>query len=321
MARAERKDGGVIVVEISPRLIEVGRRVYVQSIARDVTDRMAAVEALQESRENLEGRVVERTRELEDARDEAKRADRVKTAFLSTVSNELRTPLNSILGFTDVLLQGLSGPLADAQQRQLGIVRDSAVHLRALIEDVLDISRIEAGQMALEIGPIELHDLISRRMASFETEAARKDLALSSTIAPAIGSIRSDSRRVAQILNNLLSNAVKFTTSGSVTLIAERTGDGIAIEVRDTGPGIEAQDIDKLFRPFSQVTRPGGRIPEGTGLGLAISRQLAIALGGDVSVESEPGRGSTFCLTLPLDAPQPKQASMTGVHMRPPRIG
>ena len=87
------------------------------------------------------------------------------------------------------------------------------------------------------------------------------------------------------------------------------------------GTGIEAQDIDKLFRPFSQVTRPGGRIPEGTGLGLAISRQLAIALGGDVSVESEPGRGSTFCLTLPLDAPQPKPASMSGVHMRPPRIG
>ena len=287
----------------------------------DITVLKQAQMDLREARDHLEERVAERTRELEIARDEAERADRVKTAFLSTVSHELRTPLNSILGFTDVVLDGLSGPLNDVQHRQLAIVRDSSVHLRSLIEDVLDISRIEAGQLGLEIGEFDLADLLRRRVASFEPEAARKKLVLQAQLEVALALVRSDERRVGQILNNLLSNAVKFTTAGSVELIAAVRGSRVRIDVRDTGPGIAPEDLDKLFKPFSQVTRPGGRLHEGTGLGLAISRQLARALGGDVTVVSEPGRGSTFTLELPLSVDadwRPIQA--TGIFRRDPAL-
>jgi PAS domain S-box-containing protein len=317
--RIVRPDGSIswVLSQASVERGPAGEPTAFVGTLTDVTALKAAQQALQEAREHLEERVVERTRELEVARDEATRADRVKTAFLSTVSHELRTPLNSILGFTDVILQGLSGPLSDGQQRQLSIVRDSAAHLRALIEDVLDISRIEAGQMGLDIGPVDLRDLLERRTASFETEAKRKNLALSSALAPDLGVIVSDGKRVAQIVNNLLSNAVKFTAAGSVRLAARRSGGRVEIEVCDTGPGIDAQDLDKLFRPFSQVMRPGGRVPEGTGLGLAISRQLAIALGGNITVDSEPGRGSTFRLVLPNDAPVRDQASVSGIYKRP----
>ncbi len=293
---------------------------YVGTVT-DITALKEAQDGLREARDHLEERVAERTRELEVARDEAERADRVKTAFLSTVSHELRTPLNSILGFTDVVLDGLSGPLNDVQHRQLSIVRDSSVHLRSLIEDVLDISRIEAGQLGLEIGEFDFADLLRRRVASFEPEAGRKRLALGAEIDPAIGAIRSDARRVGQILNNLLSNAVKFTAEGSVALRATRRGERVRVEVRDTGPGIVAEDLDRLFKPFSQVSRPGGRLHEGTGLGLAISRQLARALGGDVTVVSEPGLGSTFAFELPLRAAadwQPTHA--TGVFRRDPAL-
>ena len=275
---------------------------YVGTVT-DITALKEAQRGLQEARDHLEERVAERTHELEIARDHAERADRVKTAFLSTVSHELRTPLNSILGFTDVVLEGLSGPLTDAQRRQLTIVRDSSMHLRSLIEDVLDISRIEAGQLGLEISDVDLPDLLRRRVAAFEPEAARKKLMLAIEVAPAIGVIRSDAKRVGQVLNNLLSNAVKFTSNGAVTLAARLAGDRIVIEVRDTGPGIAAADLGKLFKPFSQVTHPGGRLHEGTGLGLAISRQLARALGGEISVTSAPGRGSTFTFELPASMP------------------
>jgi len=269
-------------------------------MAEDITEQVVAERALRQARDHLEERVAERTVELEQAKNAAEHADRVKSAFLSTMSHELRTPLNSILGFTDVLLQGLSGPLTEAQQRQLQIVRDSSTHLRALIEDVLDISRIEAGQVGLEFGEVDLADIVARRVEAIGPEYARKGLTLRIETEGAVPRIRSDRKRIAQIVNNLLSNALKFTEQGGVTFRICAGLDRIELHVIDTGIGIPASALGTLFNPFTQVVRPGGRMHEGTGLGLAISRNLARALGGDITVVSEVGQGSRFEFWLPL---------------------
>ena len=300
--RVVRPDGTVawVLAQITPERDAQGE---VQGHIGTITDitalKLAQVE-LRRARDHLEERVIERTHELELAKDAAEHSDRVKTAFLSTVSHELRTPLNSILGFTDVLLQGLSGPLTADQQRQLRIVRDSSMHLRSLIEDVLDISRIEAGQIGLEFGDVDLHEIVLRRVEAFGPEYARKGLQLRVEVAGAVPSIRSDRKRTAQIVNNLLSNALKFTDRGDVTVQLRHLPDRVEMQVIDTGIGIPASAHENLFNPFTQVVRPGGRMHEGTGLGLAISRNLARALGGDITVASEVGRGSRFGFWLPL---------------------
>ncbi len=285
----------------------------------DITALKAAHFELQHARDHLEDRVAERTIELEHAKNAAEHSDRVKSAFLSTMSHELRTPLNSILGFTDVLLQGLSGPLTEAQQRQLQIVRDSSSHLRALIEDVLDISRIEAGQIGLEFADVDLADIVARRVEAFGPEYARKGLALRIEAEGAVPRIRSDRKRAAQIVNNLLSNALKFTDQGSVTVRIRAALDQVEIHVIDTGIGIPASAVGGLFNPFTQVIRPGGRMHEGTGLGLAISRNLARALGGDITVVSEVGQGSRFEFWLPLVAQEVDVASASATF-RPAHV-
>ena len=285
----------------------------------DITALKAAQHALRQARDHLEDRVAERTLELEHAKNAAEHSDRVKSAFLSTMSHELRTPLNSILGFTDVLLQGLSGPLTEAQQRQLQIVRDSSSHLRALIEDVLDISRIEAGQIGLEFAEVDLADIVARRVEAFGPEYARKGIALRIETEGAVPRIRSDRKRAAQIVNNLLSNALKFTDQGSVTIRLCAALDQVEIHVIDTGIGIPASAIGGLFNPFTQVIRPGGRMHEGTGLGLAISRNLARALGGDITVVSEVGQGSRFEFWLPLVAQEVDVASASATF-RPAHV-
>jgi signal transduction histidine kinase len=255
--------------------------------------------------DHLEERVAERTVELEQAKNAAEHSDRVKSAFLSSMSHELRTPLNAIVGFTDVLLQGLSGPLNEAQQRQLQIVRDSSAHLRALIEDVLDISRIEAGQVGLEFTAVDLHGLVHRRIEAFRPEYARKGIALRLEVEEALPVVRSDSKRTAQVVNHLLSNALKFTDSGSVTVRLRSLPDRLELLVVDTGIGISPDAQAQLFNPFTQVARPGGRMREGAGLGLAISRNLARALGGDITLASEVGCGSRFTFWLPLQVAEP----------------
>jgi PAS domain S-box-containing protein len=289
---------------------------YVGTVT-DITDLKQAQAGIEEARGLLEQRVAERTQELVAAKERAERADSVKSSFLSMMSHELRTPLNSILGFTDVILQRFSGPLTPEQERQLGIVRDSSMHLLALINDVLDISRIEAGQLRLEIGPVDLPDLLRRRMQAFEAQAAAKGLALECRIDDGVGVIRSDARRIAQIVTNLLSNAVKFTEQGRVALDARANGLGVEIEVSDSGHGIAADELPLLFTAFEQLatTRRGNK--DGTGLGLAISRHLARALGGDIAVASTPGQGSRFTLRLPLAAPSSDDFSESGIFSQP----
>jgi PAS domain S-box-containing protein len=275
----------------------------------DITAVKSAQFELQQAHDLLEQRVCERTRELAAAKDAAEHSDRVKTAFLSTMSHELRTPLNSVLGFTDVMLQGLPGPLTPEQARQLRIVRDSAAHLRALVEDVLDISRIEAGQVGLDFEDVDLRDVVERRVQSFGNFAARKSVRLVFEAPATFPTLRSDVRRVVQIVGNLVSNAVKFTDAGEVVVALRSLDDRIEISVADTGCGIAAGDLEQVFEPFVRVVRPGGKLRDGTGLGLAISRNLARALGGDVSVESETGRGSRFTFWLPLEGARTQEVA------------
>ncbi len=278
----------------------------------DITDRHHAEIALREVNENLEQLVAKRTAELEQALLAAESADRLKSAFLATMSHELRTPLNSIIGFTGIVLQQLAGPLTAEQSKQLGMVKKSAHHLLALINDVLDLSKIEAGQLEMQIGRFYLPELIEQVLATVRPLAEQKNLNLEVEIAPQLGDFCSDSRRVQQVLLNLLSNAIKFTEQGSVRLSADLvpsvdatgvvsggSGQMLRICVIDTGTGIKPDDLDLLFRPFRQLDAGLTRQYEGTGLGLVICLRLAELLGGEISVASEWQSGSRFCLHLP----------------------
>jgi PAS domain S-box-containing protein len=238
--------------------------------------------------------------ELQAAVYKAESADRLKSAFLATMSHELRTPLNSIIGFTGILLQKLVGPLSEEQEKQLNMVQDSARHLLALINDVLDISKIEAGQVTLYTDKFELADAIRVSMEKVSPLAEKKGLLLSSAMVPESIEMVSDRRRIEQVLINLLNNAVKFTEKGKVHLQCQIIDRNVMISVSDTGIGIKAENIPTLFQPFKQVDSGISRQYEGTGLGLSICKKLVELLGGEIRVESEPGKGSTFMFTLPL---------------------
>jgi PAS domain S-box-containing protein len=237
--------------------------------------------------------------QLKEAKERAEAADRIKSAFLATMSHELRTPLNSIIGFTGILLQKLAGPLTDEQAKQLGMVKTSARHLLDLINDVLDISKIEAGQLEVFFEPFDAAELIREMVNAARPLAAAKGLEVRLDIDESVGEIRSDRRRVGQILTNLLSNAVKFTEEGHVRVACTQEDGSIVITVEDTGIGISPDDLAKLFVPFQQIDSGLTRKYEGTGLGLSICKRLCDKLRGKVSVESELGRGSLFRVTIP----------------------
>lgn len=310
------KDGTRTPYFFTGRKVAFGGRDCLVGVGIDISERQRAEQALRELNETLEHKVAERTGELEEALVRAEAADRLKSAFLATMSHELRTPLNSIIGFTGILAQGLAGPLNDEQAKQLGMVRNSARHLLALINDVLDISKIEAGQLDVRADSFDLPELLRSVTASVMPLAEKKGLTLTASLSPVLGEMVSDRRRVEQILLNLLNNAIKFTEKGGVTLTADRIDayqppDGgapvvaVRLRVRDSGIGISAHDLGSLFQPFRQIDTGLARQHEGTGLGLAICRRLAGLLGGEISAASTAGRGSVFTAVLPLGAPAP----------------
>ncbi len=276
-------------------------KAMVGKIHSEEQGRKHALAELEAYRDHLEEIVAERTRELEHAKEAAESADRLKSAFLATMSHELRTPLNSIIGFSGILSQELAGPLNEEQKKQLGMVSNSAEHLLALINDVLDLSKIEAGQLRIANESFAIRAVLDKAVRTVRPMAEAKHLALELEIDPGVGNVRADSRRVEQVLLNLLSNSIKFTEQGHVRITCLPEGSRIRIRVADTGIGIKPEDLEKLFRPFTQVETGLTRQYEGTGLGLSISRRLVSLMGGEIEVKSEWGKGSTFSFTIPVD--------------------
>ena len=228
-------------------------------------------------------------------------ASAAKSQFLANMSHELRTPLNAILGYTSMLLQGVNGEMTPQQRRNLERVDSNGRHLLQVINEILDITRIEAGRMPLHVSGFMLPELIQEVMAEMDPIIARTKLAVGTSLAAELPELHSDRQKVKQIVLNLLSNALKFTHQGSVQVSAvyEFGTSTVAISVKDTGIGIAPEDLEKIFEDFQQVdsspTRPYG----GTGLGLSICRRLASMIGGRVTVHSALSQGSTFTLHLP----------------------
>ena len=239
--------------------------------------------------------------EMLRAKEIAESADRTKSAFLASMSHELRTPLNSIIGFTGILLQGLAGPLNEEQEKQMGMVQKSARHLLQLINDVLDISKIEAGQLNLSIEQYDLSESFKCVLQIIRPMAEKKGLKLVVDIDSEVRDIVSDRRRVEQILINLVNNAIKFTDHGEVRIKSTVDEIRIITSITDTGIGISARNITTLFEMFRQIDTGAARSYGGTGLGLSISRRLVEKLGGEIWATSEgEQKGSTFTFTLPL---------------------
>jgi PAS domain S-box-containing protein len=238
--------------------------------------------------------------DLKAAVERAESADKLKSAFLATMSHELRTPLNSIIGFTGILLQKLVGSLNPEQEKQLKMVQVSANHLLELINDVLDISKIEADQIDIFPELFDMGTAVRRSVEKINPMAEKKGLVVTTVINPEIIMVYSDRRRVEQILINLLNNAVKFTEHGNINIQCTIEDENVITQVTDSGIGIKHEDIEDLFKPFQQIQTGISRQYEGTGLGLSICKRLVELLGGKIWVESEWGKGSTFRFKLPL---------------------
>jgi signal transduction histidine kinase len=272
---------------------------------------LGTVDELRASERDLERKVEVRTADLVEsrerlalARDEALAANQHKSAFLANMSHELRTPLNAVIGFSEMLSQKVFGDLNEKQDEYVTDIHQSGKHLLSLINDILDLSKIEAGKLELALTSFPLEEVIDSALVLTRERAFGKGVDQRSEIDPDLGSIEADERKVKQVLVNLLSNAVKFTDAdGVVTLRARRLEDGVEVAVSDTGIGIAAEEQALVFEEFRQVGTDDARRAEGTGLGLALVKRLVELHGGRLQLESELGSGSCFTFTLPLSVP------------------
>jgi PAS domain S-box-containing protein len=267
-----------------------GEIVAVAGIDIDITDR-----------KRYEAELAELVRRVEAARDTAEEATAAKSRFLANMSHELRTPLNAIIGFTRIVSRGSEGVLPTRQTENLSKILVSAEQLLGLINEILDLSRIEAGQVRIDMSEVDVDDLVAESVASVEPLVKSAEVRLVTRPSPGLPKVVTDREKLRQILLNLVSNAVKYTEAGTVTVSAMTQDGRLRVNVADTGIGIPSDELDRIFEEFHQVDSSSTRRHRGTGLGLTISRRLARALGGDITVASTPGVGSTFTLELPLD--------------------
>lgn len=279
-----RSDGSVVYADVTGTLVSIGERFVIQGIFHDATQRRERESAL----EQLNQKLAEATRQ--------------KDEFLANMSHELRTPLNAVLGMSEALSMGIYGALAERQIEALKRIEFSGRHLLSLINDILDLAKIEAGRIVLEPEPVNVRELVTSMSRLLEENAKARSISLSTEIDSAAVELTADPRRLRQILLNLLGNALKFTDSGgSVSLRTrlDRENKRLVFEVSDTGEGIPADKIKRLFLPFTQLESTLTKRHAGTGLGLSIVKRLAEMHGGSVSVDSCPGKGSTFSISLP----------------------
>lgn len=311
-------------VEFNNRFLELSSprgmtRGGITAIIRDVTERRQAREALEAERRLLAQRVEERTEELSAANAELARAVRLKDEFLANMSHELRTPLNAILGMSEALQDEIYGTVNLKQKQSLQTVEESGRHLLSLINDILDVSKIEAGKLEFQKNFVGTASLVDASLSLIKQAANKKRLKLHRNLDPRVQMIKADERRIKQVLVNLLSNAVKFTPAGGefgLDVSAEPQTERMHFTVWDTGVGIAEEDMPKLFKAFVQLDSRLSREHAGTGLGLALVRRLTEMHGGGVTVESEVGKGSRFIVTLPWSA-QRQQALLE--HREQPR--
>jgi len=283
--------------------LEDARRLAAQETARSIAEQRSAELA------TLNARLGEIAAELERQRATAEQANRAKAQFLAAMSHELRTPLNAIGGYVDLLAMELRGPVTEQQRADLDRIRRSQQHLLGLINDILNFSRIDAGQVTYLLRDVPVHEVTDSVAAMIAPQAEAKGIEFSVTSEDPEGRLHADGAKVEQILLNLLSNAVKFTNEGgSVRLESSCANGRVVFRVVDSGIGIPPEQIESIFEPFVQVGRSLTSPSEGTGLGLAISRDLAIAMGGTLRAESRVGQGSVFTLTLPASPPSEPRA-------------
>lgn len=262
----------------------------------EIGDMAMAVEVFSKVTKELR----DREQSLIESRAQAQIASQHKSQFLANMSHELRTPLNSVLGFTEMLSDGVYGDLPDRAKRALAKVESNGRHLLGLINDVLDLSKIEAGHLSLSLDEYSISEVIQSVISSSESLAKAKGLELMCSIAPGLPQGWGDHRRLTQVLLNLVGNAIKFTDAGNIDLSASAHDGSFDLAVRDSGPGITENDQQRIFEEFQQVDDSSTRKKGGTGLGLAISRRIVEMHGGTITVDSALGRGSTFHIRIPV---------------------
>jgi signal transduction histidine kinase/HAMP domain-containing protein len=252
--------------------------------------------------EVLEEQVAERTQELQRANRQLEEASRHKSEFLASMSHELRTPLNAIIGFSEALKERMFGELSEKQAEYIEDIHSSGHHLLSLINDILDLSKVEAGHIVLDYGTFSLPAALEHALSFVRERATRRGLSLALSVEEAVGPIVGDERRIKQVILNLLSNAINFTPEGgTIEIGAVRRTDGVEVSVRDTGIGIPQKYHDSIFEEFRQAHGSSEETTEGTGLGLTLAKRLVELHGGKIWVESEVGKGSTFTFSLPVE--------------------
>ncbi|MBZ5634262.1 MAG: PAS domain S-box protein [Acidobacteriia bacterium] len=301
-----RKDGSRFPVEISLSPSESTEGFRVTAIIRDTTERKNAEERLRRVQEEYTQRLAETNAELAMTNREIERANRLKSEFLASMSHELRTPLHTIIGFSELLGEELEGPLNEKQQRFVQHIHKDSLHLLELINDILDISKIEADRLELRPEPFDFTALVAESLASIRSLAEAKSHILETAL-DVPTAVEADRLRIKQVLVNLLSNAIKFTPEGGRIRLEARVQElFVVVSVSDTGVGIPVEEHDSIFDKFHQVGATTKGIREGTGLGLAITKRLVEQHGGMIQVESKPRQGSTFRFTLPLGSAERK---------------
>ena len=288
-----KKDGSRIPVEISLSPVETEEGFRVTAILRDVSERRQAEDALRAVQEKYTQELANRNRELE-------RANRLKSEFLASMSHELRTPLHTVIGFSELLGEELEGPLNEKQKRFVSHIHKDSLHLLELINDVLDLSKIESGRLTLRMEVFDFPVVLEESLGSIRPQAYGKSQTIETDVVSPLP-LEADRLRIKQVLVNLLSNAVKFTPeAGLIRVTARANGSNAVVSVSDTGIGIAKSEHESIFDKFYQVSATTKGVREGTGLGLAITKHLVEEHGGELSLQSEPGKGSVFTFTIPL---------------------